>query len=344
MSLRANIKVLSGSLDCALPATGITVIFGESGCGKTTLLRTLIGLEKAAGSIFLGSTTWQDAQRFITPSQRHIAVAFQEPRLLAHKTALENILLGQQNTTKACHYDAITKALDLDRLLHQKAQSLSGGEQHRVALARALSKDACAVFLDEPLTGLDQQRRKAAMGLIQQAAETKPVLLVTHQLDELLALAQYLILMGKNQTLCGEIDALINEPILTQQRGHEYSILTGPLQPNPASDLHAIDLGAGQTLRITPKIHAAGTDKIRVAIDARDVSLSLSRAEDSSIMNILAAKVVELQPAHEGAIKVTLNLGSQLLRALISSHSAQKLALKPGLALFAQIKATVQIR
>lgn len=342
MSWRIHLQNRRGRHDLTLPARGITVIFGESGCGKTTLLRALAGLDPSTGEIYLNDRCWQNEQQSLSCLQRKLAMVFQEPRLLPHKTVAANILLGQ--TPNSLIPDAIISSLGLDLLLQQRADTLSGGEQQRTALARALSKPAQALLLDEPLTGLDRTRRLTTIELLKQAAQTKPVLVVTHHLDELLALADHLVLMDKTTSIHGSLDALLNHPLLTKQRGHEFSILSGQTANTSGSEpMQRVDLGHGIHLRFTTPCFNPAQKVVRIAVDARDVSISLTKACDSSILNILPATIKHITPAHDGAHKIELTLAGQRLRALISEHSVNTLELNAGKDVFVQIKGTIRL-
>ena len=160
------------SLD--LPATGVTCLTGESGCGKTTLLRLLCGLETPqAGEM--------------TDLPRRPAVVFQEDRLLPWKTALENVALPLGDAPDATA--RAKKALDAVGLSDEEQarlpKALSGGQQRRVAIARALAlPDADALLLDEPFAGLDDERVDTVAALLRDAAKEKPVFVITHDSDD----------------------------------------------------------------------------------------------------------------------------------------------------------------
>ena len=160
------------SLD--LPATGVTCLTGESGCGKTTLLRLLCGLETP------------QAGEIIDPPRRP-AVVFQEDRLLPWKTALENVALPLGDAPDATA--RAKKVLDAVGLSDEEQarlpKELSGGQQRRVAIARALAlPDADALLLDEPFAGLDDERVATVAALLRDAAKEKPVFVITHDSDD----------------------------------------------------------------------------------------------------------------------------------------------------------------
>ncbi|UTA48490.1 ATP-binding cassette domain-containing protein [Simiduia sp. 21SJ11W-1] len=321
----------------ALPTRGVSVVFGASGSGKSTLLHALAGTGPQPGTVKFGGQTWQEGTHSLSPRARNLAMVFQEPRLLAHLNAQSNIRLGT-HTINPTQWQTVCELLNLTPLLAQPARQLSGGEQQRVALARALLKPASALLLDEPFNGLDKKRRQALLPYIKNIARTQPVLLVTHQLDELLALADYLVLVDGQSSVSGPVAELLNHPLLTNQRGHQFSVLQGT--PQPASEyqgLQSFTLADGQTLRVaaTPE-----TQTPYLAIDARDVSLALTRATDSSIVNILAATIKTLEAPVQGIQQVHLALGNQTLIAQVSSYSAAHLQLKQGQKVFAQVKST----
>ena len=157
-----------------LPPTGVTCLTGESGCGKTTLLRLLCGLE-----------TPQSGE--ILDAPRRPAVVFQEDRLLPWKTALENVTLVLGNAPDA--ESRAKQALDAVGLSDEEQarlpKELSGGQCRRIALARALAlPDADALLLDEPFTGLDDERVDTVAALLCDVAKEKPVFIVTHDSDD----------------------------------------------------------------------------------------------------------------------------------------------------------------
>ena len=150
------------------PDPGVTCLTGPSGCGKTTVLRLLAGLEKpASGSI-------QNV-----PAR--VSMMFQEDRLLPWATVEENVRLVQDTADAAKWLDAV----GLSDVRADLPDALSGGMQRRVALARALAAPSDLLLLDEPFTGLDRALVESLSALIREIAEQKPVIMVTHNAEEI---------------------------------------------------------------------------------------------------------------------------------------------------------------
>lgn len=145
-----------------IPLCGVTVIRGQSGAGKTTLFRLLLGLEKPDTGEILGI------------SDRKPAVVFQEDRLLPWSSALENAALGSDETRAG---EAL-RTLGLGESLRLLPRELSGGMKRRVAIARALAYGGDILFLDEPFTGLDEENKRIAANAMLEAKV--PILVITH--------------------------------------------------------------------------------------------------------------------------------------------------------------------
>ncbi len=139
--------------------------FGESGCGKTTLLRLIAGLEKPQ----IGEIK--------TEKNLDFSYVFQENLLLPTKTVLKNITLFGASDQKAIYN---LEALGLKDVATKMPDELSGGMQRRVALARALANDFDILLLDEPFTGLDGENIESAAKHILKVAKHRPIVLVTH--------------------------------------------------------------------------------------------------------------------------------------------------------------------
>ena len=160
-------KQVFSDFSYTLSLQGITALMGPSGCGKTTLLRLLCGLERPDSGTISGAP---EAYTFL----------FQENRLLPWASALENVALVSDIETAKSILCKVGLAQELQTL----PSALSGGMQRRVALARALAHKSPVLLLDEPFKGLDADLCREMIALLRQEAEKRPILLVTHSLQE----------------------------------------------------------------------------------------------------------------------------------------------------------------
>lgn len=147
---------------------GVTRILGRSGAGKTTLLRILLGLDQPdSGSLFGTNCRW--------------AAVFQEDRLLGHLDAEDNLRFALGSAYNAAAAKTLLGELGLADVGSKPICEYSGGMKRRLALVRALLAPSDALILDEPFTGLDEENRSIALRCILHAAQTKPVLLASHE-------------------------------------------------------------------------------------------------------------------------------------------------------------------
>ena len=181
---------------------GVTAFFGESGSGKTTILRAISGLwTPQAGKITLGGVTLfdQSASISIPANQRQIAFVQQRPLLFPHMSVKQNLLYSENSDLDKL--DDLVERFDLAPLLERKPQSLSGGEAQRVALGRALISEPKLLLLDEPLTGLDERRRENVLPYIEQmCADTAiPIIYVSHHRSEIERIANHIAIVQSGQ-------------------------------------------------------------------------------------------------------------------------------------------------
>ena len=159
-SVGGNIKVKNVSFSIKNEGD-VVCLLGPSGIGKTTILRTLAGLEKInQGSIKLNNKTISSNKVHIEPEHRNIALAFQENSLFPHYNIEKNILIGTENTNrkkkKSINSKEIISLLDLKKILHKYPHEISAGEAQRASLARSLLSNPDLLLLDEPLSNVDQ--------------------------------------------------------------------------------------------------------------------------------------------------------------------------------------------
>lgn len=184
----------------------ILVLFGHSGCGKTTTLRCIAGLLKPdEGSIIHDGKVLfsSESKVFVPPRSRNVGYMFQEYALFPHMNVRKNIWYGvKQSDDKAnALYQRLMGLLKIEHLASRFIDQLSGGEKQRVALARALMAEPSILLLDEPLSSLDRATRLELQAELKRMHEiwNIPFVLVTHDLDEAKALGDQILFMEKGR-------------------------------------------------------------------------------------------------------------------------------------------------
>lgn len=199
---------VAGAFNCE-PGKVLALV-GPSGAGKTSMLRILAGLMRPEfGRVCVGGETWFDGATgtFLPPQRRHVGLVFQNYALMPHLSGLDNVALSLLHLPRASRLENAKHWLDHVRLTpSQQARrpaALSGGEQQRVAVARALAREPKLLLLDEPFSAVDQMNRQ---GLYQLLADLRrelaiPIVLVTHDMNEASLLADWLVVMDAGQVL-----------------------------------------------------------------------------------------------------------------------------------------------
>lgn len=194
MSFDVNIHARVGDheIRCRIaPVDGLTVLFGPSGIGKSSVLNMIAGLiDPAAGHIRIAGETLfggSGAGRVnLSAEQRRAGYVFQEPRLFPHLRVRANLLYGAGRGDAPIGFADAVRALDIGHLLDRWPRTLSGGEARRVAIGRALLSAPRFLLLDEPLSSLDRPRREEIMTTIEFIRDSVklPILMVTHDRAE----------------------------------------------------------------------------------------------------------------------------------------------------------------
>ncbi len=364
-------------VDLALPAKGVTVLYGQSGSGKTTLLRCLAGLVHAPGGVLsVDGDQWQGDEVFVPTHKRPIGYVFQEPSLFEHLTVEGNLSYAQKRVDLAGASGSVLSSkevialLGIENLMQRKPNQLSGGEKQRVAIARALFSQPELLLMDEPLASLDTQRKREILPYLEKLRlELKiPIVYVTHSIDELSRLADWVVVLDQGRVVANgslaDVLTALDSPMQLDYAGVvlETTILSREAQ----WDLMRVSFIGGELL-LADNGRADG-ETLRVRVDARDVSLTLSQHTDTSILNALPATVIEISAClSQDAVLVKLGLGHQSTAALdeskamdeqskasrdsnemllsrITRRSAEHLALAVGSQVWAQIKSVAVLR
>ena len=350
--IRAKFRVDRGDfvldVDLTLPGKGVSALFGHSGSGKTTCLRAIAGLERTAdGYVAVGDEVWQDEGRghFVPPHRRALGVVFQEASLFPHLSVRGNMEFGQKRASTAGGSHAlpeVAELLGIGHLLERAPGQLSGGERQRVAIARALLAAPRILLMDEPLAALDLQRKKEILPYLERLHRELaiPVIYVSHAPDEVARLADHLVLLDAGRVVAsGPLNQVLGRIDLPAAFADDAGVvIEAKVAAHEADDLTRLEFPGGAIFvsrRSEPLASA-----LRCRIHARDVSLALVPQTQSSILNCVAATVVALAPTDTpGHVLVRLEAGDTPLLARITRRSAERLQIRPGLALWAQIKA-----
>jgi iron(III) transport system ATP-binding protein len=228
-------QILTG-VDLGLAPGRVTALLGPSGAGKSTLLRTIAGLEKLdAGTISGSGTTWDDGKTFTQPQKRRVGVVFQDYALFPHLTVADNIAFGIRSwppDDRQARIAELMAEVEIEALARSYPHELSGGEQQRVALVRALAPRPDIILLDEPFSSLDRrlrgELRQQTMRAIRESGAA--ALIVTHDADEAFETADELALMdgGRIAQTGSPVDVYLKPASLTCAR------LLGDLNAFPA--------------------------------------------------------------------------------------------------------------
>lgn len=175
-------KLLFDHLHVAVNQGEFVVITGESGCGKTTLLNIIGGLEAAdSGVVFVDGIDLMKTKNLMGYYRDVVGFVFQNFALVEQKTVEQNLLMVHAKGRSATSIGEALQSVGMQHALKQKVYSLSGGEQQRIALARLRLKNCKLILADEPTGSLDRKNGQIVMDLLHQLnAEGKTVLMVTH--------------------------------------------------------------------------------------------------------------------------------------------------------------------
>ena len=162
----------------------IVCLLGPSGIGKTTILRTIAGLEKLEnGEIILKDKVISSNNQHLEPEKRKIALSFQENSLFPHHSIYKNIILGiPKSGSKKINVEEITKFLNIDHILDKYPHQISAGEAQRVSLARSLCAEPDLLLLDEPLSNIDQNFKEEIQAKLKKIIKDLKIttIIVTH--------------------------------------------------------------------------------------------------------------------------------------------------------------------
>jgi len=269
----------------------ITALIGQSGSGKTTFLRLLAGMERPdQGRILSGETVLASARQHVPIDKRKIGLVFQDFALFPHLTVLENVMFGLRALTRPERVQTAEQWLERLGLTGRRdayPHHLSGGEQQRTAIARALAPQPVAILLDEPFSGLDptmrDRVRDVALSAVREAGI--PALLVTHDATEALVHADTIAVIEQGVIL----QSGPPEQVYRQPTSLDVARALGPVHKIGASalpaDWHTAIASNSETLWYRPEAIQIGAGKALKVTDSKlagpvtELALSLSATE-----------------------------------------------------------------
>ena len=322
----------------------ITVVFGPSGAGKTSLLDLLAGLRKPKSALVrLDDDVLTDTSRgiMVPARRRRIGYVPQDLALFPHLSVRQNLLFGHQlNGDSHFGFDAVADLLEIQPLIGRGVNQLSGGEKQRIALARALLASPRLLLLDEPLASLDAPLKAKILPYFRRIRDELdvPILYVTHDRYETLSVADEMVVLAKGRIVqTGSVGDVFSRPASLDAAG---IVAVETVQPgrvlNSVDGLVSVSVG-GALLSSVEQNLPPGVQEVHVCIRAEDVSLLRDTDVPGSPRNRLLAVVKSVAP--EGPLmRVDLDCGFPLA-ALLTRRAAGEMGLHPGIRTVAVIKA-----
>ena len=327
----------------------VLAIFGPSGSGKTTILRSIAGLVQPSDArVLSGGNTWTDSKAgvFLPPHRRLVGFVFQEYALFPHLTALGNVMAALGHRARAerrLRAEALLALVHLSNHASRRPGQLSGGERQRVALARALAREPDVLLLDEPFAAVDRAVRRRLQDEIDdlRRALEIPLVLVTHDFDDVVRLATHVLVLDRGRAVAsGPVPSLSSRPDLVFLRnaiglGSVFDAVVS--QVDAARGLLLLAFGGGTLL--VPRRDVALGASVRVRVPAREVILASTAPSGLSLHNVLSGTIsaIEAEPGLDQVV-VQVSIGELLLLAEVTRDAVDRLRLAPGRPVHALVK------
>lgn len=321
---------------------GFTILFGASGSGKTTTLKSISGLLRPdEGRISINDEVLFDSERRIDLPirKRRVGYVFQDLALFPHLTALANVefgMTGHPRVERSNRAHQLMEALRIAHTANRKPREISGGEAQRVALARALSCQPRILLLDEPLSAIDEATKTGIISDLKSLNRelNLPIIYVTHNRDEAVSLGERVIVYEGGRVVAnGEPVTVFGVPITTS-----VARLTGVENIFTGRVVNKSESAGTMTVEISDQTGSCNVDvpfgnqakgeHVSVAVPAGDILLATEEPRSTSLRNRMSGRISAIDDkANRTLVRVQAGV---TWNASVTRHSVQELGLKEG--------------
>ena len=334
-------------VEFAIPA-GITILFGASGAGKTTLMDCIAGLHAPQrGRIEAGGTVLFDSAMGVNlpPERRKLGYLFQSPALFPHMTVEQNVEYGLASLPVAERQKRtaeILQSFHIAGLAERRPGEISGGERQRVGLARSLVTHPRVLLLDEPLTALDAVTKARIVDDLREwnRQQGVPILYVTHDREEVFGLGERVLVLEKGRVIAqGLPQEVLRRPQLesvAQLAGFENTFDCQVVSEHLEQGTMTCRI-AGSAVELEVPLTRVDRGKgLRVGIRAGDILLASGPPQGLSARNVIAGKIASLEQ-RDVTVITEIDCGARFV-VHVTPGARQSLGLQPGAAVWLVVK------
>lgn len=346
VSLRHRLGAFTLDVQFRAPP-GVTVLFGRSGSGKTSIVSAVAGLLMPdEGRIVAEERVLLDTAAGVRlkPHRRRLGYIFQEGRLFPHLTVRQNLGYGAWFAPKGAARADLAQVVDLlgiGALLERRPAALSGGEKQRVAIGRALLAAPQLILADEPLAALDEARKAEILPYFERLrdAVSVPILYVSHSASEVARLATTVVALEAGRVIAqGPAAEVLGNPAVLPTGAREAgAVLRAQVIAHHDDGLS--ELSAGGIPLFLPRVAASPGASLRIRIAAHDVILARTRPEGLSALNILSGIIQEIRPGGGPGAIVAIDTAAGRVLSRVTRRSAAAMGLAVGQDVHAVVKA-----
>ena len=325
---------------------GVTVLFGRSGSGKTTVVNAVAGLLRPeAGRVAVDDWVLfdTDQEMWLPPHRRRLGYIFQEGRLFPHLTVRQNLAYGRWFAPRGApreDADRVIEMLGIGHLLTRRPAMLSGGEKQRVAIGRALLASPRLILADEPLAALDDARKSEILPYFERLRDevSVPILYVTHSAAEVARLATSVVALQDGKVLRhGPASDVLADPSIAPAGVRAVgAVLQVTVAAHHSDGLSELDAGGARLF--LPRIPHQIGEALRIRIPAQEVILSSKPPEGLSALNVLSGRVEAIRGGDGPGAIVSVKTPAGVVLARVTRRSVAALGLQPGSPCYAVIK------